>query len=71
MTELNDFLRVLDKRADEQREKCKHHAAERKPRQEGPDAECEPPMHPPKWAIDRLWRKGSYITLISLLGDHS
>ena len=64
MTELNDFLRVLDKRADEQRENCKHHAAERKTRLEGPDAVSEPPVNPPKWAINPLWSKGK--TLIKM-----
>ena len=58
LTELNDFLKVLDKRADEQREKTKHHAAERKPRQEGCDALCDPPVNPPKWAVHKDWRKG-------------
>ena len=62
MTELNDFVKVLDKRADEQKENCKHHAAERKPRLEGADATSEPPANPPKWAINRLWRKGIYTT---------
>ena len=44
--ELNDFLKVLDKRADEQRQKLKHHAAECKLRRERRDAECEPPPKP-------------------------
>ena len=64
VTKLNDLLRVLNKRADKQREKCKHHADEIKPRQDGPDFECEPPKSSWKWAINRLWMKD--ITLISL-----
>ena len=49
----------------------KHHAAERNPRKEGPDADCEPPTNP-KWAINRLWRKGiTLISLLALISAHS
>ena len=61
-TELNDFLKILDKRADEQRQKLKHHAAERKLRREGQGAECEPPPNPPKWAINKNWRKSNSLS---------
>ena len=56
-TELNDFLLTLDKRADEQRGKIKHHAAERKPREQGSDANTNPPLNPPKWTVNKDWRK--------------
>lgn len=67
--ELNDFLRILDQRADEQRKKSKHHAAERKPRQEGLDAVGDPPSNAPKWAINKIWKKGihSYMHISDLL----
>jgi hypothetical protein len=55
---LNDFLAVLDKRADENQQKVKHHAAERKRRQHGPDAASYPPENSPKWTISKDWKKG-------------
>lgn len=47
---------MLDKHVDEQCEKSKHHAAERKPRQEGPDAQASPPKNPLKCIVDKDWR---------------
>lgn len=57
-SELNDFLATLDRRADETRQKIKHHAAERKRRQRGSDAACSPPENSPKWTVSKEWRKG-------------
>lgn len=56
--ELTEFLGVLDKQADEQRKKLIHHAAERKPRRSGSDADTDPPENPPKWAVSKEWQKG-------------
>jgi hypothetical protein len=58
LPELNDFLAILDKRADEIRQKVKHHAAERKRRQHGPDAASYPPENSPKWTVSKDWKKG-------------
>lgn len=59
VTELNDFLSLLDQRADEMRKKLKHHAAERKPRQCGETAaNSVPPENSPKWTVCREWKRG-------------
>ena len=67
--ELNEFLGVLDKRADEQRGKLKHHAAERKPRRPGCDANTDPPENPPKWAVSRDWQKGILLLICWMQHD--
>ena len=59
ITELKEFLSVLDKRADDIRSKIKHHAADRKPRLlSEPAAESIPPQNSPKWTISKEWKKG-------------
>ena len=54
ITELKEFLSVLDKRADDIRSKIKHHAADRKTRLlSEPAAVSIPPQNSPKWTISK------------------
>ena len=65
ITELNEFLSVLDKRADDMRSKIKHHAADRKPRLCcEPAAESIPPQTSPKWTMSKEWKKGRIIVIM-------
>ena len=66
-TEVKDFLKVLDQRAEAHRQSSKHYSAERKQRCDGVEANTSPFINAPKWTIDReWWNKGMYLLLISL-----
>ena len=57
VAEVNDFLKVLDQRADQKRQLSKRYIAERKQRRDGVAADTSPPADAPKWAVDKEWRK--------------
>ena len=54
-TELNEFIKVLDQRADKARQSTKHYSAEHKQRKDGTVAATTPPLGAPKWAVHGGW----------------
>lgn len=60
---------MLDKRAEEQRNQCKHYAAERKRRRSGIHAATTPPCNAPKWTVDKEWRKGNPFVLVKIKNE--
>ncbi|XP_065900173.1 uncharacterized protein C14orf93 homolog [Dysidea avara] len=70
---LEEYLKMLDARADAAVQSSKHHFAQRKLRIDGAVAETTPPVSAPTWTISRDWRRqhGRLMRGLSESGEHS
>ena len=64
--ELEEYLKMLDARADAAVQSSKHHFAQRKLRIDGAVAETTPPVSAPTWTISRDWRRRMFCIFLLL-----